>query len=348
MPNGEPVVAVRDSTERPLVDDATTGATVSSRPRLSQPELPAPRRNAAIDVEPLWTAGGPDDPGRLIQPVSLLASRLGVLVSDVDGAHVRAFDSRSGIQVDAIGRFGLGPGEFGRVPQLLGTYARPLAFEGPSGRISMIGDAGIPEPSRVAAGHSWSSACQAGDETVLLTFVGWDDDGYFLSTLGPDAALVDSFSHPIESLKDVLPIGRQAAVLQADDSTCVVLPAYAQEFAVYRRGAITVGSGVEPAPVPQVSGGAMPGYRGARRVAPETRSTHRSVTSWRGRLLILYGGRSEHRRRLVDIYSSRLAYEASVVLPFEASYISVAGDTLFALGELEDEPILAAYLLRPR
>ena len=92
----------------------------------------------------------------------------------------------------------------------------------------------------------------------------------------------------------------------------------------------------------------MPGYRGARRVAPETRSTHRSVTSWRGRLLILYGGRSEHRRRLVDIYSSRLAYEASVVLPFEASYISVAGDTLFALGELEDEPILAAYLLRPR
>lgn len=225
---------------------------VEERQTLPQPALADPRRTSRHGLEPLWTVGGPDDVGRLIQPVHLFASRHGVLVSELDGAQVRVFDSRTGTQVDSIGRFGLGPGEFGRVPILLGTYNRPLAFEGPSGRISFLDERRAPVLSRVAAGHSWASACQVDANAVLLSFVGWDDDGYFVSTLGQDAALVDSFSHPIRSLQDVLPIGRQAAVYQADDSTCVILPSYAREFAVYRRGRIAIGVGVEPAPIPWV------------------------------------------------------------------------------------------------
>lgn len=344
VPNGEPVVAVRDSTERPLVDDATTGATVSARPRLSQPALPAPRRPASIDVEPLWTVGGPDEPGRLIQPVHLRASRLGVLVSELDGAHIRVLDSRTGAQIGAIGRYGLGPGEFGRVPLLLGTYDRPLAFEGPSGRISVLGEQDDPITSRVAAGHSWTSACQVDASSVLLTYVGWDDDGYFVSTLGAGAALSDSFSHPIASLREVVPVARQAPVYQADDSTCVILPTYAGEFATYRRGRIQFGRGIEPSGIPRVAAEGQ-GVGASRRVAAGVRATNRSATSWRGRLLILYAGDANLRRRLVDICDERLRYESRLLLPFVAQFISVSGDTLFALGERNDEPILGAFLL---
>src|SRR5690606_15002028 len=149
------------------------------------------------------------------------------------------------------------------------------------------------------------------------------------------------------ALREVVPVGRQAAVYQVDDSTCVILPAYAAEFATYRRGQLEFGLGVEPTPVPQVLDGGQ-GVGASRRVAPEVGTTHRSATSWRGRLLILYAGGTELRRRIVDIYDESLRYESTIVLPFVTQFISTSGDTLFALGELDDEPILAAYLLRLR
>lgn len=347
MPNGEPVVAARDSTERPLVDDATTGATVSSRPRLSQPALSVPRRPASIDVEPLWTVGGPADPGRFIQPIRVAASRLGVLVSELDGARVLVLDSRAGRLIDTIGRFGLGPGEFGRVPTLLGSYDRPLAFEGENGRLSLLVPDADPITSRVASGRRWISACAIDESHVILQYSGWDDDGYWISTIGEDAALVDSFSYPIPELLATLPLGRQAPLNQVDDSTCAILPAYGRQFAVYRRGRIQVGVGVEEAPIPQVVDPGR-GVGNIQRLADEVRSTHLKIGGWRGRLMVLYWGTSVHRGRLLDLYDANLKYESSVVLPFKAEDIAVSGDTLFVLGERDDEPILAAYLLRPR
>jgi hypothetical protein len=263
----------------------------------------------------------------------------------MDGAQVRVFDSRSGRQVDSIGRFGLGPGEFGRVPQLLGTYSRPLAFEGGNGRISVLGEGARPVTSRVATGRNWITGCLIAPGRVLLQAVGWNDDGYWVSTIGDDAALIDSFAHPIVELRTVLPLGRQASAQQADDSTCVLLPIYARRFAVLRSGEPPqFGDGVEDAPLPEVDA-PPPGVRGTISMAVGTRSTHRSASTWRGGLLVLYGGATDYRRRLVDLYDRQLTYRSSVVLPFEARHIAVSGDTLFALGEQEDEPILAAFLL---
>lgn len=343
-----PVVASRDSTNAQGAEvDATPsaeGTAASRRAHLPQPELPAPRRMSALHLVPLWTAGGPDDPGRLIQPVHLFASRLGVLVSEFDGAHVRVFDSRSGVQVDTIGRFGLGPGEFGRVPFLLGTYERPLAFEGANGRLSALGVGDAPVTNRVATGRNWMSACLMAPGRVLLQSIGMRDDRYWVSTIGDRAAVVDSFPHPIASLEGVLPLARQSPLYQVDDSTCIILPVYSHEFAILRGDELVFGASIETAPTPRAEWEGEVG-RSTLSLARDTRNTQRGAALWRGRLLILYGGTTEHRRRLVDIYSSRGVYDASLVLPFEARYIAAAGDTLFAVGELDDEPILGAFLL---
>jgi len=265
----------------------------------------------------------------------------------VDGARVLVLDSRVGRVVDTIGRFGLGPGEFGRVPTLLGSYDKPLAFEGANGRISLLVPRADPITSRVASGRNWISACAIDEKHVILQYSGWDDDGYWISTIGESAALVDSFSYPIQGLLEVLPLGRQAPLSQVDDSTCVILPAYGRQFAVYRNGRIQVGTGIEEAPIPQVINPGR-GRGNYLKLADEVRSTHLVAGGWRGRLMVLYWGTSRHRGRLIDLYDADLKYESSVVLPFRAEDISASGDTLFALGELEDEPILAAYLLRTR
>ena len=343
------VIAAPDSTDNTSLVAAEEITTVSddTRPHVQQPALPAPRRNAAIELEPLWTVGGPADPGRFIQPIRIAVSRLGVLVSEVDGARVLALDSRAGRIVDTIGRYGLGPGEFGRVPTLLGSYDKPLAFEGENGRLSLLVPGANPITSRVASGRRWISACAIDESHVILQYSGWDDDGYWISTIGEDAALVDSFSYPIPELLAALPLGRQAPLRQIDDSTCAILPAYGRQFAVYRRGRILIGVGVEEAPIPQVVDPGR-GVGNIRRLADEVRSTHLQPGGWRGRLMVLYWGTSAHRGRLIDLYDANLKYESSVVLPFRAEDIAASGDTLFVLGELADEPILAAYLLRPR
>lgn len=285
--------------------------------------------------------------GKLTQPVALSTSRRGVLVSELDGARIRVFDSRTGREIDSIGRYGLGPGEFGRVPVLLGTYANPLAFEGPSGRLSALGVEGEPVTSRVATGRRWTTACRQADDRILLQFVGWDDDGYWVSTMGEQATLVDSFPHPIPELQSVLPVGRQAPLHQVDDSTCAILPAYGRQFALLRSGRITLATGVEDAPVPQVIDPGR-GRGNSRRVAAGVRSTHLAASSWRERTLVLYAGSTSYRERLVDVYDSNLSYESSLVLSFDTQFIAVAGDTLFVLGEKGDEPLLAAFLMREK
>lgn len=345
--NGTAVPDDPDSTKRLNAEQAQSSAVAEGPLHQSQPTLLAPRRASMVDLVPLWTAGGPSQPGRMIQPVALFASRLGVLVSDLDGAQIRSFDSRSGIQTRTIGGYGLGPGEFGRVPVLLGTYNEPLAFEGPNGRISLLRQDSAPTTLRVATGRSWTTACQTSPGRVLLQSIGWDKDGYFTSTIGADAILVDSLPYPIPSLLAVLPLGRQAPLVQVDDSTCVVLPSYAHEFAVVRGGRVTLGSSVEILPTPRVEWSGEVG-RSTLSLSRGTRLSQLGAAAWDGRLLILFAGATEHRRRVVDIYDVDFSYQGSFVLPFASEFIAASGDTLFALGEQDDEPILAAFLLRPR
>lgn len=307
-------------------------------------EYDSPRYASSIDLVAEWSVGGPADPGRLIQPLSLMAADVGVLVSELDGNKVKIFSARDGSVLDSLGRNGLGPGEFGRVPQLLGMSNRPLAFEGPNGRISALARGKAPETSNVARTQTWRTACAVARDRVVLQYSGWEQDGFFVSTLGDSARIVDSVAYPFPELIGVSPLARQASLQQMDDTSCAVLPAYAGSFAILAGGAVKVAAGIEPVPTPGVVESKVDaGVR--RRLADDVRASHLSAATWRGRVLILFYGRSRLRGRVVDVYSPKLDYEGSVLLPWRASFISVKNDILYAIGEDEDEPVLAAFRL---
>ncbi len=307
-------------------------------------EYEAPRYPSGIELQAQWSVGGPADPGRLIQPLSLMAAEVGVLVSELDGNQVKIFSARHGSLVDSLGRNGLGPGEFGRVPQLLGMSNRPLAFEGPNGRISALRRGRAPETSNVARTQTWRTACAVDRDRVVLQYSGWEQDGYLVSTLGDSARIVDSIAYPFPELIGVSPLARQASLQQIDDTSCAILPAYARSFAILAGGSVRVGTGIEPVPTPQVVESKVDaGVR--RRLADDVRASHLSAATWRGRVFVLFYGRSGYRGRVVDVYSAKLVYEGSLLLPWRASFISVKNDNLYVLGEDADEPVLAAFRL---
>lgn len=105
-----------------------------------------------------------------------------------------------------------------------------------------------------------------------------------------------------------------------------------------------MGTAIEPVPTPRVVESKVDaGVR--RRLADDVRASHLSAATWRGRVLILFYGRSRLRGRLVDVYSAKLVYEGSFLLPWRAQQISVKTDHLYTLGEDADEPVLAAFRL---
>lgn len=302
----------------------------------------APRYSSSVSLQAEWLVGGPAEPGRLIQPVSLMAAELGVLVSERDGNQVKVFSARDGALIDALGRDGLGPGEFGRVPQLLGMMNRPLAFEGPNGRLSALDLGRAPETSSVARTQTWRTACAVDRDLILLQYSGWERDGFFVSTVGDSARIIDSIAYPFSDLIGVAPLARQASLQQMDDTSCAVLPAYAGSFAVVTGATVKVGAGIEEIPTPRVVESRVDaGVR--RRLADDVRASNLSAATWRGKVLILFYGRSRHRGRLVDVYSAKLAYEGSFLLPWRARFIAVRNDILYVLGEDADEPVLAAF-----
>ncbi|MDP1861717.1 MAG: hypothetical protein Q8K82_23830 [Gemmatimonadaceae bacterium] len=61
---------------------------------------------------------------------------------------------------------------------------------------------------------------------------------------------------------------------------------------------------------------------------------------------MLFEGTAINRLRTIDVYDRRtLMYRGSTLLPFEASRLAVRGDTMVVIGEVEDEPVVAAFLL---
>ena len=70
--------------------------------------------------------------------------------------------------------------------------------------------------------------------------------------------------------------------------------------------------------------------------------------TWRDYLLVLFEGTAINRLRTIDIYDRRtLMYRGSALLPFEASRLAVHGDTMVVIAEVEDEPVVAAFLIVP-
>ncbi|MCC6772522.1 MAG: hypothetical protein IT360_15105 [Gemmatimonadaceae bacterium] len=327
-----------------------SAAAASSSPRSNQPpRWTAPRRDAGITLRPLWRSDTQRDAATLTYPFDLVFAAQGLAIYDHGEKHVQVVDAATGRARFAVGRHGPGPGEFGdRAVTFFGPAARPLMVEAIDGRVTALeGEKLI--PMRVPREQRWSTGCQWGRDRLLLQVRGLGEHDSYVVTTGDGARTVDSLPAPWPRHRTLPFLVRQAPLKQLDDSTCVYLPVYQQEFAIISPTAPPVtGTHIESLPEARE---AVSGTSKRRRhsLAEGTRAGASDVAAWRDVVLVSFLGTSAQRHRVLDVYDRRsLAYRGSVLLPYKIDMIAVHGDTLAVTGEVEDEPVVGVFLLGRR
>jgi hypothetical protein len=309
-------------------------------------DISPPRRPLSIDLRPLWSSTPSDIDSVFVLPNDLRFSSSGLLVFDAADRVVRVFDAANGALKGTIGREGGGPGEFSASMRFLGAFDAPMLFDPRSRRlVALSGEELTPESVPMTAGRSWISMCGLDRGSTLGTVLGRAGAEFLITRSGE---VVDSLATPWPELEADDFLIRQAIAQQLDDGSCLLMTLYRGSFAVYEPGAaIRRGVFVEAPP---------------RAAATVTRDTAAKATwhslppgtvagpvhaaAWRDLVVILFRGRGPHRDRVLDLYRSRdLAYVGSVLLPTLTQRIAVRGDTLVLIGEREDLPFVAAYLL---
>jgi hypothetical protein len=319
-----------------------------SWPTRQQPAAwPAPRRQASMQLRPLWRSdtlvGFPDLP----YPSELSFAQQGLAIYDYADKRVHVIDATDGRARFSVGRRGGGPGEFGD---------RNVRFFGLAAQLRMIeyGDARVAElvgrelrPVRIFTGRRFYTACAWGSERILVQSLGHPTHDDFVTTVGAEARLADSLTPPWPQHRDLSFLVRQAQLRQLDDSTCAHLPVYQREFALLSANAQPrLGRHVEALPPARSIESATSKMRRST-IAKGARGGALDARRWRHALLVLFEGATPQRRRILDVYDwDSLEYRGSLLLPLEASRIAVHGDTLVALGEFEDAPQLRAFHLR--
>lgn len=196
------------------------------------PRWTAPRRDAGITLRPLWRSDTQRGPATLTYPFDLVFAAQRLAIYDHGEKHVQVVDASTGRARFAVGRHGPGPGEFGdRAVTFFGPPARPLMVEAIDGRVTAL-DGEKLTPRRVPKEQRWSTGCQWGRDRLLLQVRGLEQHDTYVVTMGDGARIVDSMPAPWPRHRTLPFLVRQASLRQLDDSTCVYLPVYQQEFAI--------------------------------------------------------------------------------------------------------------------
>ncbi len=321
-------------------------------------EMPAtqvitpPRVSAPFSLRELWRT----TPATLLYPTDLHFARHGLLVYDHGDKSVHVLEARNGRQRGTIGRGGRGPGEFSGGPGVfLGTSSAPLVLEYGNSRMARIDGMRIESVRTFRGREWWFSGCTWGQGRVVRETTGAGTlrpggeaviSDLLVFTVGDSSALVDSLPIPWSRLAGLERIVRQAQIRQLDDSTCVLLPLYHREFAVLRPGSkVQLGIHIEALPPAQLRS-TKEGKAIAKSVAPGARRGGIDGRSWREHILILFVGQNGRYARVIDLYERRtLRYAGSIALPFPAERLAVSGDTLAVIGQVDLEPLVAAFLI---
>jgi hypothetical protein len=272
----------------------------------------------------------------------------GLLVFDAADRVIRVLDGATGAVRRTVGRAGDGPGELHAGMRFLGTARAPMLFDQRSRRmVGLMGDSLEPRSMSMTAGRSWITMCSTGPGHTLGTVLGRDGFEFLLTREGE---VIDSLATPWPELLIDDFLIRQAVIWQLTDSTCIATTRYRRAFATYQRGRGFVrGDYVEQ----------LPRTHAAVRRDTAAKATWHSIpigsvsgpehaAMWRGFVVVAFHGRSKQRDRVLDLYrASDLAYHGSIVFPFITRRIAVSGDTLAIIGEQDDLPFLAAYILSP-
>lgn len=344
--------------EAPRSDTPATSSLPTSRPRTSSPASvqrgtpetwDVPRYGSELTLREVARRGGDVEPDLLLRPVDVKMTGVGTLVADFGSGSIKSFRAADGDAVFEVGRSGHGPLELSGPPQLLGTYATPLIFQGQGGRIyRVIRDSLVSEGSAPSY-RPWLSACLTGDSILLLQSTPRPrSDPFVLSTFGDVPKVLDSLPHPWPRVREVPAIARQTSLAQVDDSTCALLPLHHQEMALLTRGD-TMKLGLHPETLPTAMAAIDKVTEGTRyQVARGAAYGHRGATRILGHVGVLFEGRTRHRARAIDLFSDDLRYLGSLGLPFEARAISAHADTLAVVGYENDYPLLVIYVVEQR
>lgn len=328
---------------------AQPGATVAT-PSVPQPRLDSPRHPFPARLDLRWQVESSDADTVLLLPNDVQHSVIGLLVFDAGDRTVQVFDAASGRFVRRLGREGAGPGEFHFRAQFSGSFEEPVAFDADQKRFTPLN---VPRAEMrtvsLPSDHRWIRSCALDGDGMFLTrtgTLGASGPDFFVASAG---TVTDSMDLPFEDLRTEPCIGRQAVLARLDDSACAVLTLYQSRFAVYQRdrGFSLRGTYVEVGPKPSVTLQENP-ERGQRGYAlpPGTVAGPYDAAAWRHMVLVLFEGRSHLRRRRLDVYRrSDLAYQGSIVLPLKSRSIAVRGDTITVIGEQDDYPVLATFLV---
>lgn len=331
--------------------DAASAALSLSKPTedRSVTERPdAPRRALPITVRELWATTPSDSDSIFVLPNDLWFTPHGLLVIDAADRVIHVIDGASGRVRRSIGRGGDGPGELHAGMRFLGTAAAPMLFDQRSRKfVRLVGDSLTPRSAPMTAKPSWITMCAVGPDETLGSVLG--REGFeFLLTHGGE--VVDSLPTPWpELLVDDFLI-RQATVQQLTDSTCIMTTVYRAAFATFQQGRTTIrGNYVEALPRTSATVTRDTAAKATWHTVPRGSvpgPTHAAMR--RDFVVLAFHGRSTQRDRVLDLYrASDLSYHGSIVFPFIARRIAVSGDTLAIIGEQDDLPFLAAYILRP-
>jgi hypothetical protein len=309
-------------------------------------ELSPPRRPMGIHLRPLWSSTPSDVDSVFVLPNDLRFSRSGLLVFDAADRVVRVFDAASGALQGTVGREGGGPGELSASMRFLGTFDAPMLFDARSRRlVALSGKELTPESVPMTAGRSWISMCGLGSGSTLGTVLGRAGAEFLITKSGEVA---DSVATPWPELGADDFLIRQAIAQQLGDGSCLLMTLYRGSFAVYEPGAaIRRGVYVEPPPRAAATVTRDSAKRATwHSLPPGTVAGPMHAAAWRDLVVILFRGRGPHRDRVLDLYRSRdLEYVGSALLPTVTQRIAVRGDTLVLIGEREDLPFVAAYML---
>ncbi|HEU4457419.1 MAG TPA: hypothetical protein VFR81_30395 [Longimicrobium sp.] len=304
------------------------------------------RRVTVSAWDTTWTVGGSAGDSLLLNPFLIAAGDSAVYVFDGGASRLLAFEAdRGGLRWKA-GRGGGGPLEFRRVRDLkLAADGSPVLLDIGNRRLTRVSPTGVlaGETSLPAIGYADQMALLADGRTVLLT----DHPDSAFAVVDGRGRLVERFAHPWSGFAALHPLVRQGSLASSPDGAWAFGFSLGSGWMAFRgsRGVGALKPYVERAEFPEVVEKAE-GNAVTTQLASYAPCSACSVTMDGADFYAHFGGVTPRRRRLLDRYDRQTGeYRESYLLPVEATAVSVAGGTVYALIE---EPYPTLLALRPR
>ncbi|MFN8665861.1 MAG: hypothetical protein U0164_01555 [Gemmatimonadaceae bacterium] len=329
------------------IDASATPPGRSSPPVDPRPVLSGgrPRRFPPVTLHLRWEIGGAAEDTTFLLPFSLASTRRYLIVYDAIARRVVALDPSTGREAWRLGRAGRGPDEFGGV-----AFVTPRAEGGV--RILDLGNLRL------------SSLSDDGKHTGRYAFPLGSDPRGVCDVTGAQIRLRALVDHEIQRVvgdstvasDGPLPwaeMARQPSLVRQSllfahpgDDACLLSMTFGPRFSILdKNGVRATGEWIEQVPLANARALGM----GSWTMMPGSVISTTSATGIGRSFAVLFEGRSNQRKRVVDFYSSEdAAYLFSIGLPFEAKAVSYGHGLLILAGETDDgAPFVRAFSATP-